>query len=276
MPRTLPLYQVDAFTREPFSGNPAAVCPLDDWLGDEVMQKIAAENNLSETAFFVPDENGEADYRLRWFTPTREVELCGHATLASAWVLFNELGVEQETIVFVTQKAGLLSVRRGEGGVLVMDFPANPPRPTPHHEKLGFALGGDNLKSPAKEFYSAPNTMRLAVLGSARDVIDLKPQFWAVAEAAPDGLIVTAQGEEGSGVDFVSRYFAPAWGINEDPVTGSAHTVLAPYWAKRLKKDSLRARQVSKRGGDVFCEMVGDRVRISGHAVLYLKGEARI
>ena len=268
MSTTIPLYQIDAFTAKTFSGNPAAVCPMDDWLPDEVMQKLAAENNLAETAFVIPDKTGAADYGLRWFTPTVEVELCGHATLASAWVLFNEIGVMADVLSFTTL-SGILTVRRGEGGLLVMDFPLNDPMPVPHHALLPQALGG-----PALEFWTAPNGMKLAVLGSETAVQQLKPQMDAIAQMGDKGLIVTAPGD--GGVDFVSRYFTPQEGIPEDPVTGAAHTVLTPYWAKRLKKESFRARQVSERGGDLFCVLDGDRVKISGHAVLYMKGEARI
>jgi len=270
MKTTIPLYQIDSFTTKVFSGNPAAVCPCEDWLADEAMQKLAAENNLSETAFVVPDKTGVADYGLRWFTPSTEVDLCGHATLATAWVLFNELGADSKTLSFAT-KSGVLAVTRGAGDLLVMDFPLNPPRPAPHHELLPQALGG-----PAQQFWTAPNGMSLAVLNTAEAVRTLTPHMGAVARLGKKGLIVTAAGDETDAVDFVSRYFAPYAGIDEDPVTGSAHTVLAPYWAKVLKKDELRARQVSKRGGDVYCEIQGDRVLLSGHAVLYMKGEARI
>jgi len=267
---TIPLYQIDSFTTEIFSGNPAAVCPCEDSLTDEVMQKLAAENNLSETAFVAPDKTGAADYALRWFTPSTEVDLCGHATLATAWVLFNELGADSETLSFTT-KSGVLTVTRGAGGLLVMDFPLNAPRPALHHELLPQALGG-----PAQQFWTAPNGMSLAVLGAADAVCNLTPHMGAVAKLGKKGLIVTALGDKADAVDFVSRYFTPNEGINEDPVTGAAHTVLAPYWAKVLKKDDLHARQVSKRGGDVYCRMQGDRVQLSGHAVLYMKGEAYI
>jgi len=270
MKTTIPLYQIDAFTREIFSGNPAAVCPCENWLADEVMQQLAAENNLSETAFVTPDKTGAADYGLRWFTPATEVDLCGHATLATAWVLFNELGVDSKTLSFTT-KSGVLTVTRSAGDVLVMDFPLNTPRPAPHHELLPQALGG-----PAQQFWTAPNGMSLAVLNTAKAVRNLTPHMGAVARLGKKGLIVTAPGDETDAVDFVSRYFAPYAGIDEDPVTGSAHTVLAPYWAKVLKKDDLHARQVSKRGGDVYCEIQGGRVLLSGHAVLYMKGEAHI
>lgn len=270
MKTTIPLYQIDSFATETFAGNPAAVCPTDEWLSDEAMQKLAAENNLSETAFVVSDKSGEADYALRWFTPSLEVNLCGHATLATAWVLFNEIGVDKEALTFTT-KSGVLTVTRGEDGLLVMDFPSNAPRPAPHHELLPQALGG-----PAQQFWTAPNGMSLAVLNSAETVRTLKPHLGSVAKLGKKGLIVTAAGDETDAVDFVSRYFTPGEGIDEDPVTGSAHTVLAPYWAKVLKKDELHARQVSKRGGDVYCEMQGDRVLLSGHAVLYMKGEAHV
>jgi len=270
MSTTIPLYQIDSFSTEVFSGNPAAVCPTDTWLSDETMQKLAAENNLSETAFVVPDASGVADYGLRWFTPSTEIDLCGHATLATAWVLFNELGADAETLSFTT-KSGVLTVVQGDGDLLVMDFPLNAPRPAPHHALLAQALGG-----PAQQFWTAPNGMSLAVLGTAEAVRTLKPHMGTVAKLGKKGLIVTAAGDETDTVDFVSRYFTPGEGIPEDPVTGSAHTVLAPYWAKVLKKDNLHARQVSKRGGDVYCRMQGDRVHLSGHAVLYMKGEAHI
>ena len=270
MSTTIPLYQIDSFATETFAGNPAAVCPTDTWLADELMQKLAAENNVSETAFVVPDKTGQADYGLRWFTPSVEVELCGHATLATAWVLFNAIGVDKDALTFTTQ-SGVLTVTRGQGDLLVMDFPVNAPRPAPHHELLPQALGG-----PAQQFWTAPNGMSLAVLASADAVRSLKPHFGAIAKLGKKGLIVTAAGDGGDGLDFVSRYFTPNEGISEDPVTGAAHTVLAPYWAKVLKKDSFHARQVSKRGGDVFCRVEGERVFLSGYATLYMKGEAYI
>lgn len=274
---TIPLYQVDAFASETFRGNPAAVCPLDNWLDDEVMQSIAAENNLSETAFVVPDATGAADYGLRWFTPKAEIELCGHATLATAWVLFNELGVDKDTLSFSTL-SGILSVERGGDGELVMDFPLNKAMPAPHPEELSRALGG----AKALEYLRAKNDKRVAVLGSAQEVRTLKPDFHTVYTLGRAGLIVTAPGDNQGGdgedadVDFVSRFFAPQLGVSEDPVTGSAHTVLAPYWARRLKKNAMHARQVSSRGGDLGCEVVGERVRLSGRAVLYMKGEVSL
>lgn len=268
MTQTIPLYQIDAFTPDVFAGNPAAVCPLDDWLDVEVMQKIARENNLSETAFVIPNRGGETDYKLRWFTPTFEIDLCGHATLATAWVLFNELGVEKDALSFQTEQRGVLTVSRGEGGLLTMDFPSLAPRPAPHHMRLEQAIGGR-----AREFWTAPNGMHMAVMNTVQEIHDMRPALAEIAQMGDKGLIVTAQGEGEGDVDFISRYFTPKEGIAEDPVTGSAHCVLAPYWAKRLKKDRLHARQVSKRGGDVFCEVDGKRVKLSGYAVLYLKGE---
>ena len=268
---TVPLYQVDAFSTEVFAGNPAAVCPLDDWLADEVMQTVAQENNLSETAFFGPDATGAADFQLRWFTPKAEVELCGHATLASAWVLFNELGFAGDRVTFNTL-SGALSVARGEDGELVMDFPLVKAMPSPHPNILDQALRGARVL----EFMRAKNEMRMAVLGTAAEVRELKPDFHSIYTLGPLGLIVTAPGDEADDVDFVSRFFAPQVGVSEDPVTGSAHCVSAPYWARRLKKDALRARQVSKRGGDVGCRVAGDRVELSGRGVLYMKGEARL
>lgn len=267
----VPFYQVDAFTTELFAGNPAAVCMTDSWLADDVMQSIAAENNLSETAFVVPDTWGEADYGLRWFTPTLEVDLCGHATLATAWVLFNERGVDKDIVTFSTQKVGVLTVTRGENGLINMNFPAAKLMPALHPDALVHILGG-----PALDYCNAANGKKLAVVGSADILKNLKPNFAAVAQLGGQGLIVTAKGDAESGIDFVSRYFAPQCGVNEDPVTGSAHTVLAPYWARRLKKDSLVARQLSTRGGDVFCRLAGERVHVAGHAVLYMRGEARI
>jgi len=270
MAKTVPLYQVDSFATEVFRGNPAAVCPTGAWLAEDVMRALAAENNLSETAFVVPDDTGAADFALRWFTPKVEVDLCGHATLATAWVLFNERGHDRDTVTFSTQRSGVLTVRRGADGLLTMDFPRCPAMPAPHPDDLTRALGG-----PALEFWNAKNDMRMALLADAGAVRALRPNLAAVARMGSHGLIVTAPGGgEDADVDFVSRFFAPQVGIAEDPVTGSAHTVLAPYWAKRLNEGTLSARQVSARGGEVTCELAGERVLISGRATLYLKGEA--
>ena len=259
------LYQVDAFATELFGGNPAAVCPLGTWLSDDVMQALAAENNVSETAFFVADESGAADYGLRWFTPEAEVSMCGHATLASAWVLFNALTPDRDVVTFSTL-SGILTVTRGQDGMITMDFPQCTLKPAVHPDDLLRALGG-----PALDFCVASNGMRLAVLGSVEAVRNLKPQLSAVAKLGSFGLIVTAKGQ--GDVDFVSRFFGPQVGVAEDPVTGSSHTALAPYWARRLKKDTFTAQQISKRGGEVLCQLDGDRVRLSGRAVLYMKGE---
>lgn len=268
MTHTIPLYQIDAFAREVFKGNPAAVCPLDAWLDDALMLSLAAENNLSETAFVVPDVTGEADYGLRWFTPTAEMDLCGHATLASAWVLFHERGFERDVVTFTT-RSGILTVSRSDEGLLTMDFPQSKVMPAPHPEPLQAALG-----CPAREFLRAKNGMNIAVLDSAAAVQNVQVNLAAVVALGGDGLVVTAPGE--GDVDFVSRYFAPHVGIPEDPVTGSTHTVLAPYWAKRLKKDVLTARQLSPRGGSMECAIDGERVKLSGHAVLYMKGEVQL
>ncbi len=255
----LPIYQVDAFTDRVFGGNPAAVCPLDAWLPDAMMQAIAAENNLAETAFFVPDGAG---YALRWFTPTVEVDLCGHATLASGHVVFSFLQPERDRVDFRTVKAGTLTVaKRGE--LLVMDFPARPAAPAEPAPGLLAALGGT-----PREVLRARD--HLVVYDSAADVAALKPDLTALADVDCWAAIATAPGEDG--VDFVSRFFAPKQGVPEDPVTGSAHCTLVPYWAKRLGKKDLEARQISRRGGALSCALEGDRVSMAGRAVLYMEG----
>lgn len=255
----LPIYQVDAFTSQLFAGNPAAVVPLEDWLADEQMQAIAAENNLSETAFFVKE--GES-YRLRWFTPAVEVDLCGHATLATGHILFEELGYEEDEIVFKT-KSGLLTVKQ-EDNRLSMNFPAVEPEQAEGPFVLFQALG----IAKTSEVFKSDDYM--VVLESEQKVGGLVPDFRMLNEVDARGIIVTAPGDE---VDFVSRFFAPQAGINEDPVTGSAHTKTTPYWSKKLDKDELEARQISERGGELTCRMRGDRVEILGKAVTYLKGE---
>jgi len=256
----IPLYQVDAFTSRLFGGNPAAVCPLTEWLPDETMQAIAAENNLAETAFFVAQ--GES-YLLRWFTPTVEVELCGHATLASGYVVTHILRPEQRSVRFDTLKAGPLEVTR-DGDLLAMDFPAWPPEGGRADPRIISALG----KPPAESFMARGRT--LAIYERAEDVAALEPDFAAMRQVAGANAIVTAPGRDGT--DFVSRYFAPNHGVDEDPVTGSAHCVLTPYWAKRLGKNELTARQISARAGDLHCTLRGDRVTLAGRAVLYLDG----
>jgi predicted PhzF superfamily epimerase YddE/YHI9 len=260
----LPIYQVDAFTDRLFAGNPAAIVPLERWLPDETMQAIAAENNLAETAFFVRE--GE-DYALRWFTPTVEVDLCGHATLASAFVIFERLESERNRVRFRTLRAGVLAVAC-EGDELAMDFPCWPPEPCSLPLELPNALG----RRPKHMLRFRQRY--LAVFDDRDEIASLTPDFAALLRQGYGDLIVTAPG--GEGVDFVSRFFAPAHGINEDPVTGSAHCVLAPYWAERLGKTRLRARQVSRRGGELRCTVSGDRVVIAGRCVLYLDGVIEI
>lgn len=257
----LEIFQVDAFTSKPFGGNPAAVVPLDEWLDDSLMQNIAAENNLSETAFFVKEGGG---YHIRWFTPTIEVNLCGHATLASAHVIFYELQLEKDQIAFHSNLSGKLGVeRRGER--LVLDFPAYAITEIEKNDALARALG----KLPVR-IWSAINDGVMVRLGSEQDVRRLEPDFSALAQLEYERIYVTAPGET---CDFASRMFAPKIGIAEDPVTGAMHCTLVPYWAEQLGKNELFARQVSKRGGELFCELAGDRVKIAGNAITFLKGE---
>jgi len=251
-------YQVDAFASRAFEGNPAAVCPLESWLDDDLLQAIAEENNLSETAFFVPSDNG---FRLRWFTPASEVDLCGHATLAAAHVLFAHLGHRGQVITFET-RSGALSVKR-KGDLLEMDFPACPPTPCTSFELLARALGRQPLEVLRADDYMAVFDNEAAIRG-------IKPDFFLLGTLDLRGVIITAPG---GSYDFVSRFFAPRLGILEDPVTGSAHCTLAPYWAGRLGKSLLSARQVSKRGGSIICELNDDRVLLSGSAVTFMEAE---
>ena len=253
----IPVYQVDAFTRSVFGGNPAMVCPLDEWLPDETLQAIAMENNLSETAFFVKSGDG---FHLRWFTPAVEVDLCGHATLAAAYVLFELLEPNREEVTFTTA-SGELAVTR-HGNRLALDFPARPPRAVDPCSGLIEALGPRPVEIFAARDY-------LVVYEDEDTVRSLEPDMRALLDIDLFAVIVTAPGRQ---VDFVSRFFAPAKGVDEDPVTGSAHCTLIPYWAARLGKSNLVARQVSLRGGDLFCEHRGDRVTIAGEAALFLKG----
>ena len=255
----IPCFHVDAFASETFRGNPAAVCLLDAWLIDATLQSIAAENNLSETAFVVP-RGGE--FELRWFSPAMEVDLCGHATLAAAAVLFAERHFAGDTIRFHSRSGPLTVSRAGE--VFTLDFPARPPEACEPPEALLRGLG----RRPSHIFKSRDY---LAVFATAAEVRALAPDFAALKTLDCLGVIATAPG--GGDCDFVSRFFAPAAGIDEDPVTGSAHCTLVPYWSQRLGKTKLFARQVSARGGELFCEAAGDRVRIGGKAVLYLRGE---
>lgn len=259
------LYQIDAFTARVFGGNPAAVCPLDAWLDDEVMQAIAAENNLSETAFFVP--NGDA-FDLRWFTPVAEIDLAGHPTLATAYVILDILEPGREQVRFGTRKSGMLTVTR-RGDELAMDFPARPPAP-----RSGLGDVAAALRAAPVEILAARDG--LAVFASEAEVAALAPDFAKVAELDCLGLIATARATPGSGWDFVSRFFAPKHNINEDPVTGSAHCTLVPYWAKRLGKKKLAARQISRRVGELWCEDRGDRVEIAGQCARFMDGAIRL
>ncbi len=255
------LYQIDAFTSKVFAGNPAAVCPLESWPGDSIMQSIAHENNLSETAFFVPVNDG---FHLRWFTPKTEVELCGHATLASAFVLFNLPGYAENRIRFETLSGDLFVWRRGNE--LELDFPAKPPVKCDVPELLVEALGVEPLELYTNEDY-------VVLLSSEQEVKSIAPDFKTLCNIDTRGTIITAPGDS---VDFVSRFFAPKYGIDEDPVTGSAHCVLTPFWAERLGRNKMTARQVSARGGDLACELAGSRVKITGSAVQYMQGEIEV
>ena len=257
-----PIYQVDAFSTGPFSGNPAAVCPLDDWLDDNTLQSIAAENNLSETAFIVASEK---DYGLRWFTPAVEVDLCGHATLAAGYVVLNHLQPDLDSVAFETLSGRLVVARDGDR--LSMDFPSRAPTPISGSEALSDALG------------AAPSEVHLS-----RDILAVFDDEASVRRLSPDqarllaldeglGVIASAKGDS---VDFVSRFFVPKAGIAEDPVTGSAHCTLVPFWAERLGKSRLVAHQVSKRGGELHCEHRGDRVIIGGQCTLFLAGNIHL
>lgn len=257
----LEIYQVDAFTNRPFGGNPAAVVPLFAWLPDETMLAIAAENNLAETAFFV--QNGDR-YDIRWFTPKVEVNLCGHATLASAYVIFECLKLESESVKFHSHRSGPLGVTK-QDGKMVLDFPAFPVTEIEQSDELAGAIGA----IPFKVFETQGNMVMLR-LESESQIRGLSPDFNALLGIDYDEFIVTAPGDD---CDFSSRMFAPRIGINEDPVTGAIHCSLIPYWADELGKNEMFARQVSERGGELFCKLDGGRVKIGGEATLYLKGE---
>jgi predicted PhzF superfamily epimerase YddE/YHI9 len=253
-----PIYQLDAFAAARFTGNPAAVCPLPEWLPDEVLQSVAAENNLSETAFFVQEAGA---YRLRWFTPEAEVDLCGHATLAAAAVVTRILDPGSNEVNFRSRGGDLRVTSDGE--LLVMDFPARPGAPVDAPTGLLMGLGVVPREVLVADYY-------LAVFDSIAEIEAITPDFERLARLDRIGVIVSAAGRD---VDFVSRFFAPAVGVPEDPVTGSAHCTLTPYWSERLGRKKLRARQLSRRGGELICEDRGERVSIAGRAVLYLKGE---
>jgi PhzF family phenazine biosynthesis protein len=258
----LRIFQADAFAASLFKGNPAAVVPLTEWLSDDTMQQIAGENNLSETAFFIPEGD---HFHIRWFTPKAEVKLCGHATLATAHVLFNELNFRGEQIEF-NSKSGILTVKR-VADKLQLDFPAD------------FAQAVEPIPSFTKAFGVQPSatfkgrTDYLLLFDSEEIIRNIAPDFQLLLETDARGIMVTAKGNE---VDFVSRFFAPAVGVNEDPVTGSAHTTLIPFWAKRLNKTEMTALQLSERGGQLWCKLDGERVLIAGKAVTYLRGEIEI
>jgi len=258
----LPIYQIDAFASRVFAGNPAAVCPLPEWLPDATMQAIALENNLSETAYFCREPDG---YRIRWFTPAVEVPLCGHATLASGFLLLTRFLPAAESVDFAS-RSGPLSVTRN-GDLFTRDFPVQRPEPAPLPDGLLDAIG----IAPSETLRAGGRVM--AVYESATQIRTLAPDMAAVARLAPGGLLVTAPGDEH---DFVSRFFAPSKGIPEDPVTGSTHTILTPYWAERLGRKSLKAAQLSARGGELECTLRGDRVGIAGRAVLYMEGTITI
>jgi PhzF family phenazine biosynthesis protein len=257
----IPIFIVDAFSSRIFSGNPAAVCPLDYWLDDGQLQSIASENNLSETAFIV---NRGGYYQLRWFTPQREVDICGHATLAGAFVLMNHIDTSSQEITFGS-RSGELIVKK-DGDLYAMNFPSHPPCPCKTPADLVKALESQPQEVLASNYY-------LVVYKSEDEVRELNPYMKLIKELDRLGVIVTAPGKN---IDFVSRFFAPAVGIPEDPVTGSAHCTLIPYWSKRLNKKIMQARQVSNRGGEIFCEDLGKRVIIAGRAVLYSEGVINI
>lgn len=257
------IYQVDAFTDKLFGGNPAAVCPLTYWPNDNFLQSIASENNLSETAFFVKEEGN--CYKLRWFTPVREIALCGHATLATAHVIFNYIDKENDVLNFQTL-SGLLTVKKDINELLSMDFPA-------------YSFTICDCPSALKEaFHIAPTHVYkgedyMAVFKTPQDILSLNPNMEYFKKLDLRGVVVTATGND---VDFVSRFFAPKYGIDEDPVTGSAHCMLAPYWSKVLGKNELKGIQLSKRGGEIFCKINGNRVTLSGRSVIYLRGNIEL
>lgn len=258
----LKIYQVDAFASELFKGNPAAVVPLQEWLSDEIMQNIAAENNLSETAFFIPENKS---FHIRWFTPVSEVNLCGHATLATAHVLFNELNFQEEILSF-TSKSGILTVRK-IGDLLQLNFPADTVAPEDSNPVFTEAFG-----------FQATATLKgrtdyLLLFDSEEIIRNMKPNFHILKQTDARGIMITARGNE---VDFVSRFFAPNEGIDEDPVTGSAHTTLVPFWSDRLNKTEMTAFQLSERGGQLWCSLKVERVLIAGKAITYLRGEIEI
>ena len=263
----LPIFQVDAFADRQFAGNPAAICPLPSWLPDDLMQSIAAENNVSETAFFVTSKTDGVDFDLRWFTPTVEVELCGHATLATGYVLVEKLGFHKQRIIYGT-KSGLLSTER-RGELYWVDLPALMPEPLAIEDAPADLIAGLDVR-PQELFLAG--SKYLALFDSAKAVETLAPNMAAFARLTGKGIIVTAPGDEHK-VDFVSRYFTPACGVDEDPVTGSAHSLLVPFWSKKLGKDRLEALQLSRRGGRLQASLLGPRIALGGRVQQYMKGE---
>lgn len=257
----LPLYQVDAFAKKAFEGNPAAICPLEKWLSDETLLSIAEENNLSETAFFIPTKDG---FHIRWFTPTTEVDLCGHATLAAAFVIFNELGYNKNLISFES-KSGILNVAK-DNELLIMDFPTQAPTACELPIEIKQAFDIEPVECLKAEDY-------ILVFNNENEIVNAKPKLEKLKNIDLRGVVITAPSKN---YDFVSRFFAPKYGINEDPVTGSAHTQLTPYWANKFHKNKLSAKQISNRGGELFCELLGERVSIAGYAAKYLQGEIEI
>lgn len=257
----LPLYQIDAFAKNSFEGNPAAICPLDTWLPDDVLLSIAEENNLSETAYFIKTNVG---YHIRWFTPVAEVDLCGHATLAAAFVIFNELGYTESSISFES-KSGILKVEK-DNDLLIMDFPTQAATACelPLEIKQAFEL--EPIECLKAEDY-------ILVFKNENEILSANPNLEKLKNIDLRGVIITAASKD---YDFVSRFFAPKYGISEDPVTGSAHTKLVPYWANHLNQTKFHAKQVSKRGGELFCELRGERVTIAGYATKFLQGEIEI
>jgi len=254
----LTIYQIDAFTDQLFGGNPAAICPLTEWLPTEIMQKIALENNLSETAFIIPEGDG---YYIRWFTPAIEVDLCGHATLATAHALYAEMGYQGDKVVF-NSKSGLLTVSK-KGDLYTMNFPTDTLEAVPIPSEITEALG----VQPIEVFRGKDDY--LAIFANQATIENFTPDFKLLNQLKARGVITSAKGNT---VDFISRCFFPAAGIDEDPVTGSAHTTMTPYWAKKLDKTKMTAQQLSARGGALECEYLGNRVNISGQAVTYLRG----
>lgn len=261
----LTLYQIDAFTGKLFCGNPAAVIPLKKWVDDKLMQQLAMENNLAETVFFVPSKTKGVDFDIRWFTPALEINLCGHATLASAYVIFEILKIKKKKVVF-DSKSGLLTVTKKKS-LLEMDFPSWPPeRITEYHDSLLAGLGNLEIAGVYK------NREYIVELMNEEAVKNCNPDF-STMKKVDKMVIITAPGKE---VDFVSRFFAPTAGIDEDPVTGSAHSQLIPFWSEKLGKEKMTAKQLSKRGGDIYCEQKGDRVIMGGQCIFYMKGTVEI